>query len=253
MACPNGAGAGAGVPKSEPLGAGAVDPNKEPDGAGAGVPNNEPDVDDPNKLVDGAGAGVPKPPGAGAGVPPKLNPPVAGAGAGVLPKENPVLPVLGAGAGPNENPPVDGAGAGVFPKEKPPPDDGAGEGAPNDRGAAVLVLGAGAPNVDEPKLNPDDMLSLLFFAISVEVSPGEAPVIAPRLSAGIAVPQELSFVTPHSQVSENSDPNARDWRWGDHHGRDHKNIHCWYKRPHEAYISSLTASQSKRLVENLKK
>ena len=176
-------GAGAGVPKSDPLGAGAVDPNMEPVGAGAGAPNNELDVDVPNKLVDGAGAGLPKPPGAGAGVPPKLNPPVAGAGAGVLPKEKPVLGA-GAGVAPNENPPVDGAGAGVLPKEKPPPDDGAGAGVPNDRGAAVL-LGAGAPNVDEPKLNPVDMLSLLLLIISVEVSPGDAPVIAPRLSAGI--------------------------------------------------------------------
>jgi hypothetical protein len=164
-------------------------PNIE--GAGAGVPKRLPDEVDPKALVDpkavedagapnapGApnppGAGAPNPPGAGApnegveGVPNKLD---EGAGVGAPKSEL----VLGLGTpkvddGADEKPPNAGAGVGVDEKENALPDAGA---------------GAGVPNPVTP--NPDDMLPSMLLLLLNKSSPEVvAPVIAPRLSAGIA-------------------------------------------------------------------
>ena len=176
---------GAGVvPNKPPEDAGAL-PNKPDEGAGAL----------PNKLLDAGAGELPKKPpaGAGAGVFPNRlpvdgvpnNPVEEGAGAGELPKP----PVEGAGA-PKENAAA-GAGAGVLPKLK------AGAGLLPNAGA-----GAGEPKENPPP--PDVMvLSESKDGLGNVVL---APVIAPRLSAGIAFPRHPIVGTSSRHCSSSLQP-----------------------------------------------
>lgn len=93
---------------------------------------------------------------------------------------------------PKENPPPVGAGAGVgLPKEKPlPAGAAAAAGVPPNEKAPD---GTGAVAGVDPKLKPCDML-LVLVLFGNDDTTLDAPVIAPRRSAGMAKSDTVGFL-----------------------------------------------------------